>query len=177
MSAMPSLPDRLVNYLTHVDYLDRYALVATEDDEIVGVARFERTGRDRAEVAIVVADELQGKGLGTELLTRLAGVARRRGIALFEGEVLGLNTQMIDLVRHLGGDVVTELTEEAVLADLTYPSAPPGASEVRKVEIPIARGGMRRLVKALALSQSVLLPPRGMRAHIPGIGRLYRSDT
>lgn len=174
MSPMPELPDRLVDYLVHVDYLDRYALAAELDGEIVGVSRYDRIAPDRAEVAVVVEDGMQRRGIGTQLLTRLAGIARRRGIVAFEGDVLAENRQMLELARQLGAGVSIDLTEESVLADLTWPAARRGA-EVRRLEIPLARGGIRKLVRALAMTQSILLPPSGFRSRIPGLRRRGRT--
>ncbi len=53
----------------------------------------------RAEVAVEVADELHGDGLGTILLARLAQIAERRGIARFVAEVLPENRAMLDVFR------------------------------------------------------------------------------
>lgn len=53
-----------LDHLTHVDYVDRFALVAELGDEIVAVARYDRTaGAGVAEVAFTVQDDQQGRGL------------------------------------------------------------------------------------------------------------------
>ena len=61
-----------------------------------GVARWERRLADptRAEVACTVADDVQGRGLGSLLLRRLATLARARGLATFDAEVLPSNEKM-----------------------------------------------------------------------------------
>jgi len=57
-----------------------------------------------AEVALVVRDEFQGKGVGTELLSYLAYLARRQGLLGFSAEVLVENRSMIRLFEKLGFD-------------------------------------------------------------------------
>jgi GNAT superfamily N-acetyltransferase len=79
-SAKPRLSAAEVEYLTHLDHDARVALVADLGDRIVAVARYDRTAREQeAEVAFVVADEHQGRGIGTVLLEHLASAARERG--------------------------------------------------------------------------------------------------
>jgi GNAT superfamily N-acetyltransferase len=96
-------PDK-ASYLSHVDYDRRYALVAERSGAIVGVARWERFEErpSGAEVAFTVADELQGRGLGTSLFRHLATLARRRGITEFEAEVLKDNARMLRLFERSG---------------------------------------------------------------------------
>lgn len=95
--AVPDKDRGRADYLAQVDYTARYALVAEIGGEIGGVARWERSLTDpsRAEVAFTVADDLQGKGLGSLLFRRLARLARARGIATFEAEVMPDNEKML----------------------------------------------------------------------------------
>lgn len=85
-----------LRYLTEVDGRDHFALVATRaerPDELVAVARLVRLAdapRD-AEAAIVVADSLQGRGLGRELARALADAARARGVDRIHGTFRGDN--------------------------------------------------------------------------------------
>ena len=75
----PELSEKETDHFTHVDHHDREALVAVADDEIVAVARFDRLDEPReAEVAFVVADSWQGRGIGSLLFARLAQLARER---------------------------------------------------------------------------------------------------
>lgn len=172
----PALSDQILNYLTNLDYFDRYALVATLEDEIVGVARYERIDNERAEAAVVVQDDMQSRGLGTLLLTKLGAVARRRGIATFEGDVLSENRQMFDLVRSLGGSVDRELSYEAILADLAWPAPPPspggGSPEIGRVQVPLARGALRRILRVIAATEAILLPSPGARRRVARLGKL-----
>jgi GNAT superfamily N-acetyltransferase len=89
--------------LTHVDYRDRLALVAEHGGRIVGVGRYDRTpASDEAEVAFVVADEHQHRGIAPLLLRRLASAARANGIRVFIAQTLRENRAMLDVFRHSG---------------------------------------------------------------------------
>ncbi len=87
-----------------VDYEGRMALVATAgpEERVVAHGMYTLRGPGRAEVAVVVADAYQGKGLGTLLLGQLAEIAAVRGIEMFEAEVLPENHRMIRVLRDLG---------------------------------------------------------------------------
>ncbi len=99
----PHLTPRELERFTHVDHRDREAIVAWCDDEIIGVGRFERLGEpNAAEVAFVVADEWQGRGIGTQLLQQLITHARRRGITELRAETLPENDRMQRLFRDSG---------------------------------------------------------------------------
>jgi len=85
-----------LRYLTEVDGRDHYALVgvlADRPDVLVGVGRWIRDPArpDRAEVAVVIGDALQGQGLGTALGLALADAARQRGVQSFTATMLAEN--------------------------------------------------------------------------------------
>ncbi len=98
----PRLSDRDVERFTHVDYRDRGALVATIGDAIIGVVRYDRVADGEAEVAFVIEDEHQGRGLGTIFLEHIAQAARERGIRRFVAEVLPENARMLEVFEHAG---------------------------------------------------------------------------
>jgi len=99
----PVLSEREVQHFTNVDAADRVALVAERGPRIIAVARYDRSpGRDEAEVAFVVADEFQGKGIGTVLLEHLVEAARRYGIRRFVAETLSENHPMLEVLRNAG---------------------------------------------------------------------------
>ena len=62
-------------------------------------------GAERAEVAFVVADALQGRGVGTRLLERLAEMARAEGIRYFDANAAGENRKMIRVFYDSGFEV------------------------------------------------------------------------
>ena len=73
-----------------------FGFVAESGGRVVGVAHYYRIDArpDRAEVAFTIGEEMQGLGLGTRLLERLADVARESGVRFFEAEVLPSNLLM-----------------------------------------------------------------------------------
>jgi acetyltransferase len=96
--------------LSEVDFADHYALVVLrrcEPDVLVGVGRWVRdaTDRSRAELAIVLADALQGAGLGTRLAVMLADAARDRGITALTGTMLAENRPAHRMFARLGAKV------------------------------------------------------------------------
>jgi RimJ/RimL family protein N-acetyltransferase len=107
---VPRFDSRAAARLARVDHDHEEALVAIEDGEIVGVARWHRQTDDptHAEVAVIVADDWQGHGIGRYLLTNLARLARRQGIDEFTGTVLGENTAMLGLARSLSPQATFE---------------------------------------------------------------------
>ena len=102
-SAKPTLSLAEVERFTHVDHYSRVALVAELGDRLVGVARYDREpGTDSAEIAFVVSDGQQGRGIGTVLLEHLAAAARERGITRFVAQTLAHNGQMLGVLRAAG---------------------------------------------------------------------------
>jgi acetyl coenzyme A synthetase (ADP forming)-like protein len=97
---------RAVTWATEVDHQRSDGLVVTTgpDERIVAHAGWEREARrpERAEIAMVIDDAFQGRGIGTLLLGQLAESARARGVELFTAEVLPGNHQMIQVFRQSG---------------------------------------------------------------------------
>ncbi|HEX6116831.1 MAG TPA: GNAT family N-acetyltransferase [Solirubrobacterales bacterium] len=119
------LTEANVEYLTQLDHRNHEALVAVDDEgAIVGVARYIRL-EDRAgvaEVAVTVADDWQGRGVGTALLSRLAARARAAGIEAFIGICLTDNEDMIQLLRELGsGAKVSNVGDGTVEVEAELP--------------------------------------------------------
>ncbi|MFE3603998.1 GNAT family N-acetyltransferase [Streptomyces sp. NPDC059142] len=107
----PRLSDRDVHRFTHHDYVDRVGLAATVGGEFIATVRYDRTdehGRpasapaDEAEVAFLVQDAHQGRGVASALLEHIGAVARERGIRRFAAEVLPANAKMIKVFRDAG---------------------------------------------------------------------------
>ncbi|MDQ1521257.1 MAG: hypothetical protein QOI55_2330 [Actinomycetota bacterium] len=91
--------------LTNIDYRDHMALAALIGDDIVAVARYDRVGERRAEVAFTVQDDQHGRGLGTLLLEHLAVIARSHGIDEFAADTLPGNSKMLNVFAAAGWDV------------------------------------------------------------------------
>jgi acetyltransferase len=94
------------------DYNREIALVAehrdpaTHEPEILAVGRLSKAHlENEAELAVLIADENQGRGLGTELSRRLIEIARIEKLDRVTVEILGGNRQMIEVCRPLGFDL------------------------------------------------------------------------
>jgi acyl-CoA synthetase (NDP forming)/GNAT superfamily N-acetyltransferase len=109
----PELTDRDVERFTTVDHHDRVALVATESGDLLAVARYDRLNDRDAEVAFVVRDDHQGRGLGAVLLEHLAAAAWERGLRRFVAEVLPNNRKMLGTFRE-AGYAVSQRMEDGV---------------------------------------------------------------
>ncbi len=99
--------------LLDLDHVDRLAVagtvVADDVERIVGVCRYARIEQTtRAECAVVVADDWQACGLGTELMRTLAQAARARGYTCLEGTTLAGNARLVAWARRFGFDLRTE---------------------------------------------------------------------
>jgi acetyl coenzyme A synthetase (ADP forming)-like protein len=122
-SPLPKLPEAQLHHLVEVDYRDRFALVGELDGLVVAVARYDRVrDNEAAEVAFVVEDHHQGRGLATVLLEHLAAVALSNGIERFEAETLPDNRAMMDVFRHAGFNVTSHF--EGGVIDVSFPLGP-----------------------------------------------------
>ena len=158
----PELTERDLHRFTHVDHVDRVALVATVADELVGVGRYDRVADGEAEVAFVVRDDHQGRGLGSVLLEHLAAAARERGITRFIAEVLPTNRRMLATFHEAGYEPTARLEDGIVL--LSFAIEPTDTS----VAVRAAREQ-----HAEARSVSMLLSPDSVV--VIGVGREERS--
>jgi acetyl coenzyme A synthetase (ADP forming)-like protein len=111
-SPHPRLSDQEVERFTTVDFVDRVALVGVLEGDLVAVGRYDRIDSGEvAEVAFVVADDHQGRGLGTLLLEHLTAVARQRDIRRFLAEVLPSNRSMLEVFQRAGFEVTRRFDE------------------------------------------------------------------
>jgi len=119
------LTDDELDRFTRLDFVERAALVATlrerGEECIIGVGRYATVpGATRsADTAFAVADEHQGRGIGTVLLEHLLRIARLNDITEFQADVLGENNRMLE-VFAASGLVVTRSLEAGVV-HLSFP--------------------------------------------------------
>jgi GNAT superfamily N-acetyltransferase len=127
LSPVERLSEHDLDYFTRVDHHDHEALVALDaaSGEGVAVARYVRTGSERAEPAVAVADDWQSRGVGAALLDALADRAYESGIRCFEATVLATNAQALALLQGLGETTYTRAGRE-VTVQVPVPE-PPGA--------------------------------------------------
>jgi acetyltransferase len=116
--------DRLVR-ICFLDYDRELALVAEDQlpetgaPRIIGIGRLSRIfGTDDADFALLVSDEHQGRGVGTELLRRLVDVARSEGVATIRTDMRADNVRGRRAVEKAGFAIVPGATEDVVWAEL-----------------------------------------------------------
>jgi acetate---CoA ligase (ADP-forming) len=143
-------PEWIVSWSIDVDYADRFALVAETGSprRVVAHAAYIRDRGDRAEVAFLVADAWQGRGISTVLMAHLAEIAERHGIATFTAEVLPINHRMIGVFRESGFPVDLRSTPDAIHVE--FPTSLSAAA--------LARFDERERIAAIAAVRSVLEP-------------------
>jgi GNAT superfamily N-acetyltransferase len=135
-SAMPELPESVLEQLVNTDGWNRLAITAetagTDDvpGEGVGIARFIRLDEspDMAEAAVAVVDHMQGRGIGKLLLTELSDAARERGITRFHAQVLRNNAAMLGLLHGLAAHAVPDLDGAVATFRLDLVAEEPQAS-------------------------------------------------
>jgi RimJ/RimL family protein N-acetyltransferase len=102
LTAKTRLTGAELRHLTDVDHRDHEALLALScDGRAAGVARYIRDTRDplAAELAVTVADDWQGRGLGTALLARMSERAQEEGLHRLTALVAAENAAMAGLLR------------------------------------------------------------------------------
>ncbi|MHC5061306.1 MAG: GNAT family N-acetyltransferase [Planctomycetota bacterium] len=126
MAQTVGFPHRDVQKLTNVNYSQDISIVGTvpsvSGEQVVAIAQYYLDPRTQAaEVAFLVQDEWQQKGLGTFLLEYLAQIARQRGVKHFYAKVLPTNKPMLAIFHNSGYKVKTEFDGEvySVMFELT----------------------------------------------------------
>jgi len=116
LSHMKGFSQKQIQKFVYVDHRGEVAIVGTlpeaHGEQIVAIGRYYLNNEtNRAEVAFVVADDWQNKGIGTFLLRYLTGIAKRNGIGGFTAEVLRQNRAMQAVLNRSGCKVTSELTD------------------------------------------------------------------
>ncbi|WP_406211241.1 GNAT family N-acetyltransferase [Kitasatospora sp. NBC_01560] len=147
----PRLSDKDVRRFTHHDFVNRVGLAVVIRDRFIATVRYDRidadgrpseTGTD-AEVAFLVQDAHQGRGVASALLEHIAAVAQERGIRRFQAEVLPENRKMVKVFTDAGytqhrsfadGVVHLEFDLEPTAASLAVMRAREHRAEARSVQ-------------------------------------------
>ncbi|BBB00720.1 putative acyl-CoA synthetase [Actinacidiphila reveromycinica] len=171
----PRLSDRDVHRFTHHDYDDRVGLAATVGGEFIATVRYDRTdeyGRavsgpagTRAEVAFLVQDAHQGRGVASALLEHIAAVARERGILHFTAEVLPANRKMVKVFTDAGYTQQRSFTDGVVHLDLDLEPTDESVRVMRAREHRAEARSVQRLLRP----ESVAVVGTGRRPG--GLGR------
>jgi acetyltransferase len=130
---MRRLPPDWAHILANVDDDRRMAIVALgPGNELIGVARCAYDDRTHeAEIAVVIEDRWQGRGLGTRLVTELIRYAEAQGLRRFRADVLADNWRMLKLIRRVA-TIRDRKLESGVVSFLLTPlghSKPDGTPE------------------------------------------------
>ena len=105
-----------VTHLTQVDGTSRVAFVVERDGDLIAIARYDRlSDPTMAEVAFVVADGWQHRGIGSFLLQRLASRAREVGITAFTAAVLAENAPMLAVFHQAGFPTTTSREQQGTV--------------------------------------------------------------
>jgi len=118
-AVMDRLPEGWIHHFANVDYRRRMALVAERDlewrPELIGVARYEVGDEaDAAEIAIVIQDYWQGRGLGPILLSEILRAGEANGIRRFRAHVLAENHRTLAILSRLT-EIQQDKTEQGVI--------------------------------------------------------------
>jgi acyl-CoA synthetase (NDP forming)/RimJ/RimL family protein N-acetyltransferase len=108
---MPTLSERDVRRFTEVDHRKRVAFVLTVAEKILAVSSYELLETGDAEVAFLVQDAHQGRGIGQIMLEHLGQAARERGVHRFVAEVLPDNQRMLQVFYEQGYQVAGDWDE------------------------------------------------------------------
>ncbi|MET9732727.1 GNAT family N-acetyltransferase [Streptomyces sp. NPDC006458] len=195
----PRLSAKDVHRFTHHDFVDRVGLAATVGGEFIATVRYDRIGADgrpasapadEAEVAFLVQDAHQGRGVASALLEHVAAVARERGIRRFAAEVLPANNKMIKVFTDAGytqkrsfedGVVRLEFDLEPTDRSLAVQRAREQRAEARSVRRLLAPGsvavvGVGRTPGGVGRGILGNIREAGFTGHLYAVNRAFPED-
>ncbi|MHA1269369.1 MAG: GNAT family N-acetyltransferase [Candidatus Helarchaeota archaeon] len=111
-SSRPTPNEKMIKKYTQIDYANNMALVAIIEqdgkEKMIGVVRYVIVpDTESAELAVVVGDEWQGKGLGTKLLMAMLDIIIKRRIKKIVGDVFLENDKMMRLMKESGFKLIS----------------------------------------------------------------------
>jgi len=117
MAQTVAFPHKDVQQLTNIDYIQDISIVGTvpsvSGEQVVAIAQYYLDPKtEAAEIAFLVQDEWQKKGMGTFLLAYLTQIAKQRGVKRFYAKVLPGNRPMLAIFHNSGYKVKTEYDGE-----------------------------------------------------------------
>lgn len=121
-----TMPHEKIQPLVNIDYREEMAIVGLigkpEMEEMIAIGRYKLDPADNlADIAFLVRDDWQGRGIGTHLMRVLADIARERKISGFKADVLSENRKMLSVFHNCGYPVKTKLEDGSysVMIDIT----------------------------------------------------------
>jgi acetyltransferase len=119
MNSVQELSQEMLVRFTQIDYHNEMALIAVKSsgdhEEQIGVARY-TTNLDKksCEFALVVSDQWRGRGIAHQLMGRLMQIARDRDLERMEGQVLGNNVKMLQLMKSLNFQITNDPDDSSI---------------------------------------------------------------
>ncbi len=122
-------PRQDIEKLVNLDYEQNMGLLAVhrhgDRDEILGMCRYDVDPATRlADIAFVIVDDWQGKGLGSALMRRMVDIASSRGLRGFTADVMTVNKPMIRVFQNTGLEMTTVREEGEIHLTLSFPHVP-----------------------------------------------------
>ena len=172
-SPKPTLTASELRHFTEVDFVNRVALVLEVRGEFAAWASYERwPGRPDADVAFMVDDVHQGKGIATLLLEHLAAIAHTNGVERFTADVLADNRPMLGVFARAGWPVRRHFDSGVIDLEFTLDST---EAFVDSVEAREQRADSRSMARLL-FPRSIAVV--GASDQIGSVGReLWRNVT
>lgn len=144
----PTFTEARLRRLTDVDFRDEFVWVVSASTELVAVGRYGRPveSPDAAEIALLVADDWHGRGLGRLLMGALAVAADVQGIATFEALTAQDNRPVhglldrYDVSWSTGDDPTTRVARWSVASMLDHPDVREVDAALRPVAEAVVRG-------------------------------------
>ncbi|MHA1424475.1 MAG: GNAT family N-acetyltransferase [Candidatus Helarchaeota archaeon] len=117
-SGRKNVPKSRVRDYTHIDYDKNFAMVVEYEGRIVGIGHYIVTDNPQtAEMAVVMHDEWQRKGIGTHFLKYLISIAKEKGIRHITATVLLENYKILKTIEKLGFKFTKKLEEGDLLVE------------------------------------------------------------
>ncbi|HTO89117.1 MAG TPA: GNAT family N-acetyltransferase [Thermoanaerobaculia bacterium] len=145
---------RKAAWICGADGLNQVVLVVESGDRIVATAGYyvEPKRAGRAEVAFTVEDAVQGQGVGTRLLERLAEIARERGISTFVADVHPQNRRMLEVFRNCGFAVEQRVEEGVVRVIISLEATPAFQERAAERSARAAAASMKKLFEPTSVA-------------------------
>ncbi len=148
----PRLSPRDVQRFTEVDHDRRVAFVVTLHGQIIAVGRYDAISDVEAEVAFLVEDAHQGRGIGQLLLEHLAQAGRERELTQFHAEVLPANTRMLQVFREMGYSLRAELADGVQQLSIALDSTDTSLGVMRAREQRAEAASIERIFEARSIA-------------------------
>ncbi len=168
---LPHLSDRDAHRFATVDHVSRVALVMEADERMVGIARYDvvQQAPRRAEVAFNVADDFQGRGVGSVLLEHLVAIGEEGDVEEFTADVLPQNRKMLGVFADAGFEVRRHIDDGVV--SLTFRIQ----STSRSREVLEAREHRAEALSMVALLRPASVAVVGVGSRPESLGRQVRG--